>query len=389
MSGWDEHPRAGYPNGDPYEMPADLAAVQADDALLDMIGAGHAPSDADDELTRVLTAWRHEVHAEPVRELVDTSTALALIRAAARRPVRRQSPVFGSIAGAAAVLVIAFSSVGMVAKSAEPGDGLWSVTQVLYRDYARSVETAAAVRTELNEATTALKTGNPERARAALQHVQQQLPVIGEAEGRTDLTARHRQLEQKLNGPPDTGKGNFPGGPVFTRPVPAGPGVDKPRDSSAPSSEESATTPGSAGQLPDSSPTTDSHQYLPGRDFPRGPYPYPGAGNPGSGAQDRDAPDRDAPDRDAPDRDAPGDGSSAGEAVPGAGANNGGSRSGTSTPGGSTSGGSTTGSAPSPSPSPNSGPAGRPGSGQVSGSRPPSSGFPGCDRPPPRPRYCG
>lgn len=372
-------------------MPADLAAVQADDALLDMIAAGHAPSDADDELTRVLAAWRDEVHAEPVRELVDTSTALALIRAAARRPVRRQSPVFGSIAGAAAVLVIAFSSVGLVAKSAEPGDGLWNVTQVLYPEYTRSVETAAAVRTELNEATTALKLGNPERARAALQHVQKQLPVIGEKEGRTDLTARHRQLEQKLNGPLDTGKGNSPGGPVFPQPVPAGPGPGTPRDPGASFPEEPDPMSESAGQVPGSPSTTNSDQYLPGRGFPGNPYPYPGAGNPGSGSQDRDAQDRDAPDRDPQDRDDPG---SPGEAVPGRGTvNQGGSTSGTGTPGGNASGGSTSGTtplpSPSPSPSPNSGPAGAPGSGHVSGSRPPSTGFPGCDRPPPRPGYCG
>ena len=100
--------------------------------------------------------------AEPFRELVDTDTALAAIRAAARRPVRRRNPVFGSLAAAAAVLVIAFSSVGFVAKSAQPGDRLWGVTQVLYGDYARSVETAATVRTELNEARTALKQGDPE-----------------------------------------------------------------------------------------------------------------------------------------------------------------------------------------------------------------------------------
>ncbi len=379
-------------------MPADLAAVQADDALLDMIGAGHAPSGPDDELTRVLSAWRDEVHAEPVRELVDTSTALAVIRAAARRPVRRQSPVFGSIAGAAAVLVIAFSSLGLVAKSAEPGDDLWPVTQVLYEDYARSVETAAAVRTELNEATTALKSGNPERARAALHNVQKQLPVIGEKEGRTDLTARHRQLEQKLNGPLDTGRGNFPDGPVFSQPVPAGPGPGTPRDPGASFPEESATPPESTSQLPGSPSRTNSDQYFPGRGFPGNPYPYPGAGNPGSGAQDRDAQDRDTrdrdhQDRDHQDRDDPGDGSSSGEAVPGGGAvnqgNQGGSTSGTGTPGGNGSGGSTSGAAPSPSPSPNSGSAGAPGSGQVSGSRPPSSGFPGCDGPPPRPNYCG
>ena len=28
MPGWDEYPHAGHPNGDPYEMPTDLAALQ-------------------------------------------------------------------------------------------------------------------------------------------------------------------------------------------------------------------------------------------------------------------------------------------------------------------------------------------------------------------------
>ncbi|MCA1695625.1 MAG: hypothetical protein LC749_13335 [Actinobacteria bacterium] len=83
------------------------------------------------------------------------------------------------------MLVIALSAVGLVAKSAQPGDHLWGVTQVLYSDYARSVETAAAVRTELNEANTALRENQPDKARASLQRVQQQLPVIRETEGRT------------------------------------------------------------------------------------------------------------------------------------------------------------------------------------------------------------
>jgi hypothetical protein len=180
-------------------MPADLAAVQADDTLLDLIGRpGYSPSDEQDELTRLLAGWRQEMETEPFRELVDTDTAVAAIRAG-RRPVRRRNPVFGSIAAAAAVLVIAFSSVGLVAKSAQPGDRLWGVTQVLYGDYARSVETAASVRTELNEARTALKQGDPERARASLQRVQNQLPAISESEGRTDLTVRSRELEQQVS----------------------------------------------------------------------------------------------------------------------------------------------------------------------------------------------
>ena len=121
MTGRDDFPRAGYPHGDPHERPADLGAVQADDVLLDFLGSGATPGDASDDLARVLAAWRREVHAEPIRELVDTTTALAVIRAACQ-PAPRRNPVFGSIAAAAAVLVIAFTGVGLVAKQAQPGD---------------------------------------------------------------------------------------------------------------------------------------------------------------------------------------------------------------------------------------------------------------------------
>lgn len=380
MPGWDEHSHAGYPNGDPYEMPVDLAAVQADDALLDMIGAGHASSDADDELTRVLAAWRQEVYAEPVRELVDTSTALAAIRAAARQPARRRNPVFGSIAGAAAVLVIAFSSVGLIAKSAQPGDHMWGVTQMLYKDYARSVETAAAVRTELNEATTALNQGYPERARATLQHIQQQLPAVGEAEGRTDLTARHRQLEQKLNAPPETGSVRLPDGSVFIPPshAGAGPEASKPRDPSVPSPEGPATTPDSADELPGNTSGTDSNQFLRNRHYPKPHYPHPGDAPGRNGA-----PGRDVQNREAPDRDSPGDDSSEREDGPGEDTvNNRDGTSGANRPGAS-------GGEGRPSPASKPADSRAPNTGHVEGPRSPSNGFPGCDRPPPRPSYCG
>jgi len=288
VPGWDEYPHAGYPNGDPYEKPADLAALQADDALLDLIGSGrYIPSESDDELTRVLAAWRREVHAEPTRELVDTSTAMSVIRAAARRPATRRHPVYGSVAAAAAVLVIAFSGVGLVAKSAQPGDQLWGVTQVLYSDYARSVETAAAVRTELNEAKVALNQGHPDRARAALAHVQQQLPVIGESEGLTDLTARHRQLEQKLNEPPDT-QVTPPSAPVSGSSTPSSATTDTTKSanpSESPSSTSTSTTPSTTAEMPDGPSSTPSDQFMPSQDRYR--HYRPGAGMPGSGSQDR------------------------------------------------------------------------------------------------------
>ncbi|MGH3872265.1 MAG: hypothetical protein ACRDSR_12265 [Pseudonocardiaceae bacterium] len=209
MSGRDDgsrdDPRAGHPNGHPNldrsELPADLAAIQADDLLLDLLGgAGRVSSDVDDvdgELTRVLVAWRREVHADSNRLLVDADTALSVI-SAARRPIRRRSPIFGPVAAAAAVLVIAFSSVGLLAKSAHPGDNLWPVTETLYSDYALSVETAARVRIELDLGKKALHEGKLEEARASVETIRQLLPVVADAQGKADLATQQRDLEREL-----------------------------------------------------------------------------------------------------------------------------------------------------------------------------------------------
>ncbi|MGH3547163.1 MAG: anti-sigma-D factor RsdA [Pseudonocardiaceae bacterium] len=279
MPGRDDYfPRAGYSNGDPHELPVDLAAVQADDALLDLISRpGYRPNAEHDELTRVLAGWRQEIDAEPFRELVDTDTAMAVIRAA-RRPVRRRNPVFGSIAAAAAVVVIAFSAVGLVAKSAQPGDRLWGVTQVLYGDYARSVETAATVRTELNDARTALKQGDPERARASLQRVQNQLPAISESEGRNDLTASHHQLEQILNGAPPEGSATMPGMPGYPSPGATGSKRGSSASSGSTTSPASPTTSDSDTEPSDSvTPPGITKMHTDSR------YPRPGYLDPNGG----------------------------------------------------------------------------------------------------------
>ncbi|MGH3910112.1 MAG: anti-sigma-D factor RsdA [Pseudonocardiaceae bacterium] len=215
MSGRDDDEHGGYPPGNPFrrrheaddplgasnETPVDLAAVQADDALLDMLaGAEVARGDADAELAQVLVAWRRDVDTEPIgAELVDTDTAVAAIRAG-RKPAARRHPVLGPVAAAAAVLVIAFSGVGLVAKSAEPGDQLFGLTKVLYSDYARSVETAQRVDTELEVIEKELAEGktSPAQAKESLERVQQQLAVIAEAEGHTRLAAKHDLLEEKL-----------------------------------------------------------------------------------------------------------------------------------------------------------------------------------------------
>lgn len=72
------HAAGGHPDRDPSELPADPAAVQADDGLLDRLGdPDSTPSQG--EVARALAARRRAVHADSDRELIDTDTALAAI----------------------------------------------------------------------------------------------------------------------------------------------------------------------------------------------------------------------------------------------------------------------------------------------------------------------
>jgi len=69
----------------PPALPADLAAVQADDALLDVLRIDPALADADPELIRLLLTWRRDIDAESLPSLVDIGTALAIVRTRSRR----------------------------------------------------------------------------------------------------------------------------------------------------------------------------------------------------------------------------------------------------------------------------------------------------------------
>jgi hypothetical protein len=175
------------------DTPIDLAAVQSDDALLSQLGpAGILPGDDDAELVRVLLAWRREVETEPMGPLVDTDTAQAVITAA-RQP-RPRHPVLGPVAAAGAVLAIAFAGLGLASQRELPGDRLWPLTQVLYRDYADSVRAAITVRAELDTARVALLGGDTTAAGAALDRAGPLLVSVDPAQGHDQLTAEYAAL---------------------------------------------------------------------------------------------------------------------------------------------------------------------------------------------------
>ena len=82
---------------DPYEQPADLTAVAHDDELLDRIGSGarldpDQVDPADRALVVVFQGWRTEIDREPARELIDTATAVEVVRAGGGRHRKGHQP---------------------------------------------------------------------------------------------------------------------------------------------------------------------------------------------------------------------------------------------------------------------------------------------------------
>ena len=183
------------------EMPVDLGAVRADDALLDALGGGNPELNstlAGHELSALLLSWRRDVDSEPFGELVDTETAAQTVLEA-RRSARRRPRLLVPLATAAAVLAIAFTGVSLAARDARPGDALWGLTQMLYTDHAHSVEAAVAVESDLNAARSALSQGRIGDARSALANAQSSLPLVSNEDGRTALSKTHESLVNELN----------------------------------------------------------------------------------------------------------------------------------------------------------------------------------------------
>ncbi|MGJ7905433.1 hypothetical protein ACOQFL_03010 [Actinopolyspora sp. H202] len=188
------------------EEPVDLARLRADDELLDMLGQSGGPSGsagAGADVEELLLAWRRDVDATPMGELVDVERAAAAVEAG--RPKRRSRVPrlrhLVPVASAAAVLMIGFTGVGLAARDAAPGDALWGVTQVLYSDRAASAAAASRAQSQLDVASQAWQNGHEEAAETALHRAEEQLDTIDPGERRSDLRAAHASLSAKFDRP--------------------------------------------------------------------------------------------------------------------------------------------------------------------------------------------
>jgi hypothetical protein len=186
------------------EEPIDLAAVHSDDVLLDALGGTNPETPARDDgrapdLETLLVAWRRDVDAAPIGELVDIDRAVAAI-AEGYRPSGQRRRHLIPLATAAAVLVIAFTGVGLAARDASPGDILWGVAQVLYTDHARVVQAATSARIELANANAAFLLGDRVAAEAALKRAQEQMQQVDAEHGLAELKSAQASLAAKVEG---------------------------------------------------------------------------------------------------------------------------------------------------------------------------------------------
>ncbi len=261
----------------------DLAAVQADDALLDALAAGMRVSPAprygtgsgsahfgggdrrygpDDEIADILAAWKAEVDAEPIPELVDLDTAVATVLASSRpsRRLLRLAP----IAAAAALVVIGMGGVTVGSASAEPGSALWPVSKVLFSERASSVEAADRVETHIVKAKVALTQGDPAAASQELKQADTDLGKVRPQEGHEQLADVQSFLAAKAAETQPGTKADLqsPLRHYPTRPVPTGAGLTQdpdPASGLAPYVIPNATTSSSssASVVPSSWPRPD------------------------------------------------------------------------------------------------------------------------------------
>jgi Anti-sigma-D factor RsdA to sigma factor binding region len=256
-----------------------LSALQADEALLDVLGGPDPDLSGglgEQELTSLLLSWRKEVDSEPIADLVDTDMAMAVIASSRSKPGRRRHRFLVPVATAAAVLAIAFTGVGVAAKSAQPGDTLWSLTKVLYSEHAHSVEAAGSVQKDLRAADEAITAGRFDDARVALDRAKKRLGSVNGDDGKAGLADKQQKLTEQLDVTADTGADGS-GSPTGSPPAGA-------VDPSVPATMPNPALPGKQSEPATTPPVLPPPIVSPsGTPPPVSPSGTPGPGDPGSG----------------------------------------------------------------------------------------------------------
>ncbi|MEN3269956.1 hypothetical protein [Pseudonocardia sp.] len=227
----DNHDRDAQ-DRDSEHLPIDVAALRADDALVEELAAGlvalgelhHGARGSDDELVAMLAAWVADVRPDaqptitasardtsPDEKALGAPSLVSLVRPASAHGRHRAAqsasehgaiPYARRLAVAAAVIMMGTAGLAVGSSDASPGEALWSVSKVFYAERARSVEAAAEVNTGFETARTALQQGRPADAARAIAKASALLDEVRPAEGRAELAHEHQLLLAALSGEP-------------------------------------------------------------------------------------------------------------------------------------------------------------------------------------------
>ncbi|WP_238005563.1 anti-sigma-D factor RsdA [Dactylosporangium sp. AC04546] len=210
------------------EQPVDLAAVQADDALLDALGRGEPAPDGDD-LAGLLAAWRADLDTDLPADDISADGILVVSaeppadeqQVAEPVPLRRRGTglrrAFAGVAAAALIL----GGLALGAHRSGPDGPLWPITRVLYPQVvdARAAEHAIA------QAADAAAAGRYDEARRLLDTATGYAQQVGDPATRQRLLDRIDEIRRSLpTAPAPTAQPSSTGGgstPDTTGPSPA------------------------------------------------------------------------------------------------------------------------------------------------------------------------
>jgi hypothetical protein len=192
----------------PHDEPFDLAALQADNLLLDALGRGQtegvssaaAVAASDDEVGALLAAWRMDLAVEipqtTLRRVDSVATAEPVVASPASgrasRAGRKSSRLRIAVAAAAACVLAGGTTVA--AANANPGSPLWSISQVI--NPARAHRLAAE--DALAKARQAIADKHPDQAAQLLDKAAKLIADVRDPQQAARLRAELAELERLL-----------------------------------------------------------------------------------------------------------------------------------------------------------------------------------------------
>ncbi|CAM3797813.1 anti-sigma-D factor RsdA [Smaragdicoccus niigatensis] len=152
--------------------PIDIAAVRHDDALIDAIASESEFefADADEALVAELFVdWRAAIVAPALPAGPDLDAVEAAVHDAIRARRYRMASMQGlrllrPVMSAAAVLAIVVGGLSVFSYNAAPGDPLWGVKEVVFKEQAESTVAQLDTNNELQQVDDAITSGDPEQA---------------------------------------------------------------------------------------------------------------------------------------------------------------------------------------------------------------------------------